>query len=207
MLISGFDARVLASAQQIGHSLGLSIVAVLEKPARAAQVHDVLATIEQSPAVRRRHLPPTHRRPPRSVSSNDVAEAIDAGRMELHLQPIVSAAGQAVTRAEALVRWRDPCWDWCRRSSSFRPPSRTRRDRSADDVGGRDRRGALPAARRDGIEVQICINISGPNLRSLDFPDRMAALLERMSAPPRRDRAGDHRKRRDARPGRHGVAC
>ena len=37
VLISGFDARVLASAQQIGHSLGLSIVATLEKPARAAQ--------------------------------------------------------------------------------------------------------------------------------------------------------------------------
>ena len=42
VLISGFDARVLASAQQIGKSLGLSIVAVLEKPARAAQVHEVL---------------------------------------------------------------------------------------------------------------------------------------------------------------------
>ena len=52
VLMSGFDARVLASAQQIGHSLGLSIVAAIEKPARAAQVRDVLAAIEQSPTVR-----------------------------------------------------------------------------------------------------------------------------------------------------------
>ena len=107
VLISGFDARVLASAQQIGHSLGLSIVAVIEKPARAAQVRDVLAAIERSPtaaASPAADAPPA----PRSVSSNDVAEAIDAGRMELHLQPIVSAVGHAVTRAEALVRWRDP---------------------------------------------------------------------------------------------------
>ena len=64
VLISGFDARVLASAQQIGHSLGLSIVAAIEKPARAAQVRDVLATIEQSPTVRPHYLPPTHRRLP-----------------------------------------------------------------------------------------------------------------------------------------------
>ena len=107
VLISGFDARVLAAAQQIGHTLGLSIVTVLEKPARAAQVHDALATIEQSPAVA---TSPATGAPPsqRSVSSNDVAEAIDAGRLELHLQPIVSAVGHAVTRAEALVRWRDP---------------------------------------------------------------------------------------------------
>jgi ActR/RegA family two-component response regulator len=81
VLISGFDARVLAAAQQIGQSFGLSIVAVLEKPARTAQVHHVLATIEQSPAVA---MSPAADAPPsrRSVSSNDVAEAIDAGRME-----------------------------------------------------------------------------------------------------------------------------
>jgi EAL domain-containing protein (putative c-di-GMP-specific phosphodiesterase class I)/ActR/RegA family two-component response regulator len=183
VLISGFDARVLASAQQIGHSLGLSIVATLEKPARAAQVHGVLATIEQSPAVAA--LPAADAPPaPASVSPNDVAEAIDAGRMELHLQPIVSAVVHAVTRAEALVRWRDPVL-------GLVPPEQF-----------------IPAAEQDpnvidrltmwvaetgvalhqrlaskGFEVQVSINISGPSLRSPDFPDRMAAVLERMSAP------------------------
>ena len=51
VLISGFDARVLASAQQIGESLGLTIAAVLEKPARAAQVREVLAAMQRSFAV------------------------------------------------------------------------------------------------------------------------------------------------------------
>ena len=50
VLTSGFDARVLASAEQIGNSLGLSIVAVVEKPARAARISEVLAAIERSPA-------------------------------------------------------------------------------------------------------------------------------------------------------------
>jgi EAL domain-containing protein (putative c-di-GMP-specific phosphodiesterase class I) len=34
-----------------------------------------------------------------------------------------------------------------------------------------------------GSAVRIFINISGRNLRSLDFPDRMAALRERMGVP------------------------
>ena len=184
VLISGFDARVLASAQQIGHSLGLSIVAAIEKPASAAQVRDVLATIEQSPtsaASPAADAPPA----PRSISPDDVAEAIDAGRMELHLQPIVSAIGHAVTRAEALVRWRDPCWGWCRRSSSFLP--RNRIEDVIDRLTMWVAETGVALNRRlaeQGSEVQVCINISGPSLRSPDFPDRMAAVLERMSAPP-----------------------
>src|SRR5579863_3502117 len=36
VLMSGFDARVLASAREIGDALGLTVSAVIEKPARAA---------------------------------------------------------------------------------------------------------------------------------------------------------------------------
>ncbi|MBI3419104.1 MAG: response regulator, partial [Proteobacteria bacterium] len=36
VLISGFDARVLASAQEIGQGLGLAIVATVSKPIRVA---------------------------------------------------------------------------------------------------------------------------------------------------------------------------
>ena len=42
---------------------------------------------------------------------------------------------------------------------------------------------ALPPAGRAGEPVQICINISGCNLRDANFPDHMAALRERMSVP------------------------
>ncbi len=184
VLISGFDARVLASAQKIGQSLGLSIVAAIEKPANAAQVSDVLAGIEQSPTSA---VSPAADATPafRSVLPADVAEAIDAGRMELHLQPIVSAVGQTVTRAEALVRWRDPVLGLVP-PEQFIPAA----EQDADVI---DRltmwvaeTGAALHRRLAELrfEVQVSINISGPSLRSPDFPDRMAAVLERMSAPP-----------------------
>ncbi|HEY2616714.1 MAG TPA: EAL domain-containing response regulator [Acetobacteraceae bacterium] len=184
VLMSGFDARVLASAEQIGNSLGLSIAAVIEKPARAARVHDVLAAIEQNPSAVA-STAAAARPAVRSVSANDVAEAIDGGRMTLHLQPIVSPNGHAVTGAEALLRWQDPVLGPVAPEQFIAAAEQDAEviDRLtmwvAENAVAQNRRLA-----EYGSPIQIGINISSQSLRSLDFPDRMAAVLERMSAPP-----------------------
>ncbi|HTI80782.1 MAG TPA: EAL domain-containing response regulator, partial [Acetobacteraceae bacterium] len=182
VLMSGFDARVLASAQEIGDSLGLSIAAVIEKPARISRIERVLDAIEQSPA-----KPPIDAKPeaarPRAISPHDIDDAIASGQMALHLQPIVSASG-AVERAEALIRWWDP----------MRGPVLPDAFIAVAESDGAlmDRltmwvaETAAQHYRRladSGDPVQICVNISGCNLRDANFPDHMAALRERMSVP------------------------
>jgi EAL domain-containing protein (putative c-di-GMP-specific phosphodiesterase class I) len=183
VLMSGFDSRVLASARQIGDALGLSVTAVLEKPARAARVGEVLALIERHPPA----SPLAAEAAPAvagAVTAQDVAAAIEAGCMELHLQPIVAARGHDVSRAEALIRWRDPVRGLVQ-PDDFIPAA------EADDTvvdrltmwvaeSGASQYRQLAAL---GAPVQICINISGRNLRALDFPDRMAALRDRMALP------------------------
>lgn len=183
VLMSGFDSRVLASARQIGDALGLNVAAVLEKPARAARVGEVLALIEQHPPA----SPLAAQAAPAvagGVKAQDVAAAIEAGHMELHLQPIVAARSRDVSRAEALIRWRDPVRGLVE-PDAFMPPA------EADDAvidrltmwvaeSGASQYRRLAQL---GAPVQICINISGRNLRALDFPDRMAALRERMALP------------------------
>lgn len=190
VLISGFDARVLTSAQQVGDSLGLLIAAVVEKPARAARIRDVLNVIERSLAV-----PPNA--PPEAaasggsslpdaeaISASDIANAIDAGQMTLYLQPIVSSVGYVVTRAEALVRWRHPVLGMVP-PELFVPVAE--QDESVIDrltmwvaeAGAAQYRLLCEL----GSEIQICMNVSGASLYSLDFPDRMAALMQRMQVP------------------------
>src|SRR5215472_9420083 len=71
VLMSGFDARVLASAQEIGDSLGLSIAAVIEKPARIARIERVLAGIERAPANPPVAAKPEPARPP-AISPHDI---------------------------------------------------------------------------------------------------------------------------------------
>ena len=44
VLMSGFDARVLATARALGQSLGLKVEAVLQKPLRVAELEAVLRT-------------------------------------------------------------------------------------------------------------------------------------------------------------------
>jgi EAL domain-containing protein (putative c-di-GMP-specific phosphodiesterase class I)/ActR/RegA family two-component response regulator len=188
VLMSGFDARVLASAQHIGESLGLRISALIEKPARSAEIRDVLMAIEQAGGTRPMGTVEAAHDAVEAgadeISAHHVGEAIDAGHMELHLQPIVAAAGHGVTSAEALIRWRDPV-------RGLLPPSRfvsvaETDDRVIDQMTMWAMQTGAAQYRRLaqlGSAVRIFINISGRNLRSLDFPDRMAALRERMAVP------------------------
>ncbi|HLY87685.1 MAG TPA: EAL domain-containing response regulator [Acetobacteraceae bacterium] len=182
VLMSGFDARVLASAQEIGDSLGLTIAAVIEKPARIARIEGVLAAIEKAPAKPQAATMPEPAGP-RPISPDDIDEATAAGRMTLQLQPIVSAGG-AVDRAEALIRWSDPSRgpvlpdDFVAVAESDGAVMDRLTMWVAETAAQHYRRLA-----RLGEPVQICINISGCNLRDADFPDRMAALRERMSVP------------------------
>jgi EAL domain-containing protein (putative c-di-GMP-specific phosphodiesterase class I) len=183
VLISGFGARMLSVAREIGNSLGLAVTAVLEKPLPAAQLCEILAAIERSPAA---PTPPPAQTDPRRepLSATDVALALDHGQMELHLQPIVSANGRGVTHAEALIRWRHPIYGLIL-PEQFIPVVE-------QDPGITDRLTLWVA--ETGVElfrrlaeqapaIQICVNISGRSLRSPDFPDRIATVLERLSAP------------------------
>lgn len=183
-LMSGFDARVLGAAEQIGRSLGISLTTKpLQKPMRAADVRAALDEIEA--CMGKAIVTSVPESAPASLTAAsaevqpvEIAQAIDRGEMELFFQPIVSAIDSAVMQVEALIRWR-------RRDGSVWTPDRF-----------------LPAAERDpevidkmstwvietalvhhrdlatyGFRIPIAVNVSGVNLRSLDFPDRVAELV------------------------------
>ena len=183
VLMSGFDSRVLASAQKVGDSLGLMMPAVMEKPAPSARIAELLAEIEQLPTTVA-SLTGVARTRPGGITARDVVNALDAGHMELHLQPIVSAIGHTVQRAEALIRWRDPVWGSVS-PALFVPVAET--DEAAIDrltmwvahTGATHYRRLADA----GTPVQSCINLSGRNIRALDFPDRLTLLREDLALP------------------------
>ena len=186
VLMSGFDQRVLASAQQVGRSLGLRIVNVLEKPARVTRIRDVLKELETQleplPV-----LDPTdsHATELDSIRPEGLAEAMDRGEMELYLQPILNAANLSVVRLEGLIRWRPPGHGIVLPDKFISVAER--------DPAVIDRltffviKTALEQylrLRENGCAVPIAVNISGMNLRSLDFPDRLAELVAQAGAPP-----------------------
>ncbi len=189
VLMSGFDARVLAVAGQVGESLGLTIDTVIEKPARAAHVATVLNDIERriGGAPRVADAPIAGKGQPAHaghISPLAIGQAIEAGQMELFLQPIVSALAGSVTRAEGLIRWHHP------RAGLISPDDFMPVAEQDDAVIDQLTRWVIEAAiaqhrqlRQRGFDIRICVNVSGRNLRSLKFPDMVTELLERCVTP------------------------
>ena len=95
LLASGMDQRVLASARQLGDSLGLKMLGTLQKPAMLEEIESLLA----------KHLEPGAR-----ISVEELRRGIEEHELIVHYQPKVVRAGGdwQVRSAEALVRWRHP---------------------------------------------------------------------------------------------------
>jgi EAL domain-containing protein (putative c-di-GMP-specific phosphodiesterase class I)/CheY-like chemotaxis protein len=199
VLMSGLDSRVLAAARQVGSALGISIAATLEKPARLARLRAVLHDLEIATTAADGFAEPRAPSPlfapdgaPNGTSNGAVepitpaliARALSAGQMELFLQPIVAARDRRTLHAEALIRWHRP-------ELGIVPPDRfiavAERDRTVIDQltmwaieAGTDLHRRLGAL---GLAMPIWINVSGENLHSADFPDRVAAVLQRSGLP------------------------
>lgn len=169
VLMSGFDDRVLATAEQLGESLGLVMAGVLRKPASVASVREVLQHI------RDRHAP---------LTPSHIEEALNRGEMSIDLQPIVAADTWRVHHLEALLRWAHPTRGAIA-PDQFIPTAEA-------DTALIERlvlwvaQGALDvhdALRREQIAVPVAINVSGANLRDVGFPDALARLTREHDAP------------------------
>ena len=90
LLASGMDQRVLASARQLGDSLGLKMLGTLQKPAMLEEIETLLA----------KHLEPGAR-----ISVDELRQAIEEHELLVHYQPKVRARRAATGRCAAPKRW------------------------------------------------------------------------------------------------------
>ncbi len=135
---------------------------------------------------------------------HDVAQAIGAGQMELHLQPIVSADGHAVDARRGAHPLADHPVLGLVPPDAFIPSCRNRRCRRSTGSPCGWRRPAVAHYRR--LAALVATRDLHQHFRpkpALCAISRTAwpGVLERMSAAPGRYRSGDHGKRRDARSG------
>ena len=185
VLMSGFDARVLASAQQIGNSLGAEdrrCAAKANAPGAGARGARRRSNGSHGGSPRRRR-PSAPEPAPISVDEVARTHSISAG-WNCTCNRSSRRLARAVAHAEALLRWRDPVRGLVL-PDQFVPAAEQDEqlvDRLTMWVAETGAAHYLRLAEL-GSTIQISINISGRNLHALDFPDRMAALLERMALP------------------------
>ncbi|MEU5871485.1 EAL domain-containing protein [Glycomyces sp. NPDC047369] len=121
----------------------------------------------------------------------DLRRALDRGRLEVHFQPKVRldrdpGADGAVVGAEALVRWAHPTYGAVA-PEEFIPiaASTGQLGRLTDTVLDEALRRSAEWAGEDG-PLPMSVNLSPRTLADNEFPDRVAALLERHGVPGQR---------------------
>ena len=106
---------------------------------------------------------------------DEVREALEAGDLDLHFQPLVDARTGAVRGAEALLRWErmrpDQFLPAVERSSLIGPLTDWVLDRAL-----------AASARWDGLPISV--NLATANLSEPDLPARVIAALRRHGVPP-----------------------
>jgi CheY-like chemotaxis protein len=90
ILFSGYDRRILHTAEQLGKALGLSMAGTLQKPVNIDDISRLLNNISDSTD---------------AVSYERLREGIENFQMRLHYQPQIDMTNGQVIGVEALVRW------------------------------------------------------------------------------------------------------
>ena len=169
VLMSGFDARVLSMAREVGRELGLQMHEPLQKPIRPAELRQLLANL-RSKAI--------------EVDSTRLRSALDNGELELFYQPLVTLSTGRTIGLEALARWRHPDF-------GIVMPDQF--------IGVAEKAGLMPlltervldlaAAQLStwqalGIDTFVSVNISATNIIA-ELPDQLALLCARYNIPSR----------------------
>lgn len=169
ILMSGFDARVLGMAREIGLDLKLDMGEPLRKPIRPAELRQILSSLR------------------RKVFQADVAglkEALDLGHLELFYQPLVTLATGQTIGFEALVRWRHPEFGivppdlfiaLAERGGLINPLTERVLDLAAAQIS---------SWRMLGIDTFVSVNVSAANIVA-ELPDQLVRLCTRHDIPPR----------------------
>jgi EAL domain-containing protein (putative c-di-GMP-specific phosphodiesterase class I) len=171
LLASGMDQRVLASARQLGDSLGLRMLGALQKPAMLEEIESLLA----------RYLEPGA-----GISVEELRQAIDEHELVVHYQPkLVRANGDwHVRSAEALVRWRHPRLGLMFPGEFLPLAEQSGLIVDVTDFVLMDAIRQIGHWRQRGLNLAAAVNLSPRFVRDLEFPERLSRIFREFDVTP-----------------------
>lgn len=171
LLASGMDQRVLASARQLGDSLGLRMLGALQKPAMLEEIESLLT----------RYLEPGA-----GISVEELRQAIDEHELVVHYQPkLVRANGDwHVRSAEALVRWRHPRLGLMFPGEFLPLAEQSGLIVDVTDFVLMDAIRQIGHWRQRGLNLAAAVNLSPRFVRDLEFPERLSRIFREFDVTP-----------------------
>lgn len=172
ILVSGFDARVLHSAQQLAEAHNIKVVASLTKPVSINEFIKVLDTLEkETPSYKPSSVK-------NSVTAKELENAIKNNELILYYQPQIDIKTNKLSGVEALVRWNHP-----ERGIIF-PDQFIYLAEENNLIGDLTERMIYLAVKQNkkwhdiGFDTVISVNVSVAYITSLNLPEKLKKLLD-----------------------------
>lgn len=187
VLMSGLDRRILETAENLTNSLGLSVVSILQKPFRLAELEAVLKTNTPKNILTDNIVsaPVTLEQNVESFTKYQLQLAIEREEFVTCYQPQIEIATGKFMGVEALVRWQHP------KLGVIAPDAFIAQLESfglIDQLGWLVIKMALKDikqfANENGLVPRLSINVSPYSLLDLQFPDKLIAIVENSNLLP-----------------------
>jgi len=172
VLVSGFDARVLHSAQQLAEAHNIKVAASLTKPIPVNEFMKVLANIETDEPAKSVHVEKE------TIAVDELAHAIKNDELVLYFQPQVNIQTGELEGVEALVRWLHP------EKGIIYPDQFIYLAEENNLIGDLTERVIYLAVKQnkkwqdDGFNIAISVNVSADNIISLNLPEKLKSLTD-----------------------------
>ena len=172
LIASGMDTRVVATAEQLGLSLGLKMAGTLAKPITLDQLEIRLARLKEQEI---------------RLTRDALAQCIAAGNLVVHYQPkaVLKGPGRWIIEgAEALVRWNHEEHGLIYPDKFLPLAEETGLIADLTDFVFRAAMEQTRVWFANGLYMELSVNLSAQFLTDLEFPDRLLTLINENNLDP-----------------------
>lgn len=172
ILISGLDARMLRTAEEIAHQRGIRVLGCVMKPVSTGTLEAVLARASEPADA---GIAPQR---PRDIAPEELMAALASDQIRIAVQPQLRLIDGRPCGVEALARW-------TRSNGESVPPPQfvalAERHHLIGAMTDRVVRQAFALAgdwASAGLDLKVSVNLAPLNLAELDLPDRLLKLAQ-----------------------------
>ncbi len=173
LLVGAVDGRVLSSVRCAAEQRGLTIIGTHGRPVDPAEIERLLTPVLKGAA---------------PLDSEEIARGLAEREFHLRYQPKIGTAGGACDfrGAEALIRWRHPRRGELRPQHFWSAAEKFGLESQLTDFVITEAIRQAGVWHRDGLSLDLIVNLSPRLVTDRSFPDRLQSLLQQHAVPANR---------------------